>query len=169
MVPFLAECWDVKLHSSTRITFSSVFYFVCLLFSFMHFYCPTEKFSWSLSQGSETSSCNSCATQPTKCDTYHVSVYVFFFFLNLTSYCFFLCNWCYLPVSPGSRRTVGRVEEGRGELLLSAQSSFTCPPSGINRNSLCTESHDKKQVRSFSWEHVLLYNDNHSDKWQLTS
>ena len=45
-----------------------------------------------------------------------------------------------VPVSPGSRRMVGRVEEEWGELSLSAQSSFTCPPSGITRNSLCVKS-----------------------------
>ena len=33
------------------------------------------------------------------------------------------------------------MEEGRGELSLSAQSSFTCPPSGISRNSLCAKTY----------------------------
>ena len=142
MVPFLAECWNVKLHSSTIITFSSVFYFVCLLFSFVHFCYPTEKFSWSLSQGSETSSCYSCATQLTKSDTYHVSVYVFAFsiLLHIVSFCVIDATYLQAP----------EVEEWwggwrRGEGSCRCRPSPASPvPHQASTGTRCAQNHTTK-------------------------
>lgn len=72
-----------------------------------------------------------------------------------------MCFWDILPVSPGNKRTVGRVFTSLNlESLLSNQSNRSCPPSGSTTSSLKSEQKFKIQLNQFTWTV------NHNTKYQ---
>lgn len=68
------------------------------------------------------------------------------FTVTITSAFSCMCPCDNLPVSPGNKRTVGRVFTSlNSELLLSNQSNRSCPPSGSTTSSLKSEQKFKIQ------------------------